>query len=347
MVGLQNQKMHTFFLFLILPSSNPFSCMSRFVLVMWLLVLERSLCPWLSFISVKNYFSDHSKELLKKLYDFNMPDSDPQAAQGSGTRNAKLKLIHQGEVAHNTSGTTCHLYTGFYLPAAFWQSSEDLSTRSWACERRWWDYVYDSQPALLQNTSRWLCVFFAPESLLILFITLSPEIQPFYIYPLDDDGEHLCPVHAMAEWIDASHVTSEFMFWKFTAQDRPRLPIWPQRCAYGRLISIYLQSNIYFIISQVEFWKIPQVLSQQSPWHSRWPLTLWNPLFPLWRLPVSFIPKALGAMYNLWMGWVEHWVFKPHNRALSHLCKQWPDAQEGGFFQSQKDACSKVLSLWM
>src|SRR6266700_6868595 len=48
-----------------------------------------------------------------------------------------------------------------------------------------------------------------------------PEIQPFYVYPLDDDEEHLCPVRAMAEWIDASQVTSGFMFRKFTAHDHP------------------------------------------------------------------------------------------------------------------------------
>ena len=51
--------------------------------------------------------------------------------------------------------------------------------------------------------------------------TLLPEIQPFYVYPLDEDEAHLCPVHAMAEWINASKITSGFMFRKFTAQDRP------------------------------------------------------------------------------------------------------------------------------
>ena len=43
-------------------------------------------------------------------------------------------------------------------------------------------------------------------------IVLMPEIQPFYIYPPDDDEEHLCPVCAMAKWIDTSQVTSGFMF---------------------------------------------------------------------------------------------------------------------------------------
>ena len=55
-----------------------------------------------------------------------------------------------------------------------------------------------------------------------LYINASmPDVQPFYVYPLDDDEEHLCPVRAMAEWIDASQVTSGFMFRKFTAKDRP------------------------------------------------------------------------------------------------------------------------------
>ncbi len=48
-----------------------------------------------------------------------------------------------------------------------------------------------------------------------------PDVQPFYIYPLDEDEAHLCPVRAMAEWIKASDITSGFLFRKFTAQDCP------------------------------------------------------------------------------------------------------------------------------
>ena len=47
------------------------------------------------------------------------------------------------------------------------------------------------------------------------------DVQPFYIYPLDEEEAHLCPVRAMAEWINASQVTSGFLFRRFTAQDRP------------------------------------------------------------------------------------------------------------------------------
>jgi hypothetical protein len=50
---------------------------------------------------------------------------------------------------------------------------------------------------------------------------LLPDVQPFYIYPLDEEEAHLCPVRAMAQWIKASKVTSGFLFRKFTAQDRP------------------------------------------------------------------------------------------------------------------------------
>jgi hypothetical protein len=50
--------------------------------------------------------------------------------------------------------------------------------------------------------------------------SLLPDVQPFYIYPLDEEEAHLCPVRAMAQWIKASKVTSGFLFRKFTAQDR-------------------------------------------------------------------------------------------------------------------------------
>jgi L-lysine 2,3-aminomutase len=53
-----------------------------------------------------------------------------------------------------------------------------------------------------------------------MLITLL-DVQPFYIYPLDEEEAHLCPVRAMAEWIKASKITSGFLFRRFMAQDRP------------------------------------------------------------------------------------------------------------------------------
>lgn len=50
---------------------------------------------------------------------------------------------------------------------------------------------------------------------------ITEDIQPFYIYPLDEEEAHLCPVRAMAEWINASQITSGFLFRRFMAQDRP------------------------------------------------------------------------------------------------------------------------------
>jgi L-lysine 2,3-aminomutase len=47
------------------------------------------------------------------------------------------------------------------------------------------------------------------------------DVQPFYIYALDEEEAHLCPVRAMAEWIKASQVTSGFLFRRFMSQDRP------------------------------------------------------------------------------------------------------------------------------
>ena len=52
-------------------------------------------------------------------------------------------------------------------------------------------------------------------------LILIPDVQPFYIYPLNEEEAHMCPVRAMAQWIKASKVTSGFLFRKFTAQDRP------------------------------------------------------------------------------------------------------------------------------
>jgi hypothetical protein len=56
--------------------------------------------------------------------------------------------------------------------------------------------------------------------LFLMLITMA-DVQPFYIYPLDEEEAHLCPVRAMGEWIKASEVTSGFLFRRFMSQDRP------------------------------------------------------------------------------------------------------------------------------
>ncbi|KAF8871192.1 hypothetical protein CPB84DRAFT_1818238 [Gymnopilus junonius] len=46
-------------------------------------------------------------------------------------------------------------------------------------------------------------------------------IKPFRIYPLPWDEAHLCPVHALGEWMKASKITSGYIFQKIASGDRP------------------------------------------------------------------------------------------------------------------------------
>ncbi|CAA7260796.1 unnamed protein product [Cyclocybe aegerita] len=46
-------------------------------------------------------------------------------------------------------------------------------------------------------------------------------IEPFVLHALHEEEAHLCPVRALAEWIDASKITSGYIFRKIVMDDRP------------------------------------------------------------------------------------------------------------------------------
>jgi len=61
---------------------------------------------------------------------------------------------------------------------------------------------------------------FAPflNNLTICFCATG--IKPFCLYAMGEAEAHLCPVRAMAEWIDASQIESGYLFRKIVSGDR-------------------------------------------------------------------------------------------------------------------------------
>ena len=158
------------------------------------------------------------------MYDFNtssIEESESEATKGSGSGKTKTKSIH--EWGGPTTRRALHaIYTLAFI--CLLRSDEVLKIHRQDIElvTKEDGTVYMVLTLPFRKThqdGRAFPFFLMPFS--ISFITLMPDIQPFYLYPLNDDEEHLCPVRAMAKWIDASQVTSGFMFRKFTAQDRP------------------------------------------------------------------------------------------------------------------------------
>jgi hypothetical protein len=54
----------------------------------------------------------------------------------------------------------------------------------------------------------------------ITYIIICVEIKPFVLWELPDAEAHLCPVRAMGEYIQASSLTSGYVFRKFASDDR-------------------------------------------------------------------------------------------------------------------------------
>lgn len=46
------------------------------------------------------------------------------------------------------------------------------------------------------------------------------EIPPFVLYPLPKEEAHLCPVRAVADWIEESKLTNGFLFRRIASGDR-------------------------------------------------------------------------------------------------------------------------------
>ncbi|KIM35214.1 hypothetical protein M413DRAFT_79592 [Hebeloma cylindrosporum] len=140
-------------------------------------------------------------EIMKKLYDFNGKyiQATPVLEYHS---NSKMKSVHDWG-GPKTRLALHAIYTLAFI--CLLRSDEVLKIR------------YEDIKFVEEGTN-----------ILYMIVTLpfrkmhqGGQIQPFYLYPLDKDEAHLCPVRAMAEWIHASTVTSGYMFRKFTAQDRP------------------------------------------------------------------------------------------------------------------------------
>ena len=176
--------------------------------------------------------------------------------------------------AYNTMGTPCHLHPCFYLPATFWWSSEDPPTRSWTCERRWWDNVYDSPPAFCkthQDGCAFLFFFFffwMPSN--FIYCVNARNSTFLYLPSWWRWGASMsCLCHSWMDRCKSSH-----LWFHVLKVHHPRSPLWPGRCSNGELISNFTCSMAVSYHSHVEFWKVSQVLLQQSAWHTCWSSTL-------------------------------------------------------------------------
>ncbi|KAF8815091.1 hypothetical protein BYT27DRAFT_7216811 [Phlegmacium glaucopus] len=47
------------------------------------------------------------------------------------------------------------------------------------------------------------------------------DIKPFILHLLPEEEAYLCPVHALADWISASGITSGYLFRRMAASDCP------------------------------------------------------------------------------------------------------------------------------
>jgi hypothetical protein len=50
--------------------------------------------------------------------------------------------------------------------------------------------------------------------------SLLLDIKPFHLYALNASEAYLCPVRALAEWINPSEITTGYLFRKFASGDR-------------------------------------------------------------------------------------------------------------------------------
>jgi hypothetical protein len=54
----------------------------------------------------------------------------------------------------------------------------------------------------------------------LLLLIPPSEIQPFVLYTMKDWEEHLCPIRALAAWLDESKIMQGYIFRKIASGDR-------------------------------------------------------------------------------------------------------------------------------
>jgi hypothetical protein len=80
------------------------------------------------------------------------------------------------------------------------------------------------------------------------FSSSFSRVKPFYLPYLPDDHAHLCSVHAIAEWVKASGISSGYLFCKLSS-DRVLLDDIPMVTVFRFLLQLF----IYCVIQTVQY----------------------------------------------------------------------------------------------
>jgi hypothetical protein len=101
-------------------------------------------------------------------------------------------------------------------------------------------------------------------------LTPGLGIKPFILWRLDDDERHLCPVRALAMWLQATKIRSGFLFRPIASGDR----VSSDDCAIvGFSRSLFHLQLICFI----ELSTIPRNVQKQSARHREGSIHVWHP----------------------------------------------------------------------
>jgi hypothetical protein len=61
-----------------------------------------------------------------------------------------------------------------------------------------------------------ILVLYHPLNVVVVIL----EIRPFYLHMMPEEDAHLCPVMAVANWINASGITQGYLFCRMASGDR-------------------------------------------------------------------------------------------------------------------------------
>ena len=254
---------------------------------------------------------------MAALYDFNhQPEKWNLSIQVEGiisTTRQDRPDIHQWG---STASTSCpsHIHDRLPVYASHWWSIED----SISSHQNWGKKNY-SNSSIPQDTSVWWWVTF-----LIIYPLpfIVADIKPFVLHMLPEEEAYLCPVQAFTDWISASCITSGYVFRRMAAGDRPVANNLPMVFSLPK----FNWTSLMFII---DFRTIARDVPQWFTGYQHWPLSLWHPLVPSWGLPVLCLNSTMEAMSYLWLGWVEHGVFKLDHHQVLDLMEWWAWGESG------------------
>lgn len=172
----------------------------------------------------------------------------------------------------------------------------------------------------------------------MLTTLIFTEVKPFRLYMLDEEDAHLCPVRAIAQWIESAQKEEGPLFRKMNSGDRvsDEPLVSSQSC----------RTSTWHLTVHIDVRDVSRVVSELPRRCGRLPVPIRHALFSPRGMSIFIRLFAMGAPENSRLGRLVHRVQLGNNCDLSHQLVGRCHNRAGKFPPAGDAASAGVHCLW-